>query len=141
MTEKNIKLFEDDEEIKKLLIEYPYAQYPPCIYFLCHEDRIMYIGESKVFHYRIAYHLKAKRGMFNKVFLYPCPNDAKRKTLERKLIHRYKPPLNGDPSFKKIKKEVTTAYVWCGDKYKKVLKTSLTRTPEPLVSVESVIAR
>lgn len=66
---------------------------PPCIYFLCKEKKIQYIGQSVTLRSRIKQHIDDGWKDFDEVFFMLCPV-ARLTELEGLLIKRYKPPLN-----------------------------------------------
>ena len=61
------------------------------IYFLCHYNKIIYIGQSIDIDGRLRSHLKDKK--FNKVFFIPCLK-KELENLEIFYIEKYKPILN-----------------------------------------------
>lgn len=70
-----------------------FASVPPCIYFLCLDGKIQYIGKSMDLSSRIKQHLLDPTKIFSDIFFITCPeSDLDR--LESKLIRQYSPPLN-----------------------------------------------
>jgi hypothetical protein len=68
--------------------------FPPCIYFLCKNGQVSYIGLSTNFYDRIRTHIKTKS--FDFAVYLPCPKDKLLK-VESFMIKKYKPYLNGNP--------------------------------------------
>lgn len=66
---------------------------PPVIYFLCKNNRIVYIGQSIKLHTRISDHKKENLKDFDNVYFFPCKFDCLNST-ELSLIKHFKPPLN-----------------------------------------------
>jgi transcription initiation factor TFIIIB Brf1 subunit/transcription initiation factor TFIIB len=63
----------------------------PCIYFLCREERIVYIGQSICLSQRISQHVPYKN--FDRVFYFNVPAEELTK-VESELINYYDPELN-----------------------------------------------
>ena len=70
------------------------------IYFLCLDKKIQYIGQSTVLSQRIHTHLTEKEKTFSHIYFITCPENQLN-DLERELIKRFNPPLNGKPKNKK----------------------------------------
>ena len=67
----------------------------PGIYFLCLDDKIMYIGQSTNVNSRIAAHIGEGKKSFNSAYFIPYPKSLL-DALECILIDKYKPELNGN---------------------------------------------
>ena len=63
----------------------------PCIYFLCREGRIVYIGQSVCLAQRVSQHVSCKN--FDRVFYFNVPADDLTR-VESELINYYDPELN-----------------------------------------------
>lgn len=64
---------------------------PPCVYFLCKDKKIVYIGQSMCLNKRIETHQKEKD--FNSVFFIPVPV-SQLLEIEGAMIKHFRPPLN-----------------------------------------------
>lgn len=73
---------------KEVVIEIP-AAHPPGVYFLLHEEEIVYVGQSTSPGSRIAQHIKDK--IFDRVLLIPT-NDLD--NVEAKYIKKFQPKYN-----------------------------------------------
>ena len=69
----------------------------PCIYFLCKEDRIVYIGQSIYLGSRLSEHITNKN--FDRVF-YMNVKKEDLSRVESELIEYYEPEYNGRPFMK-----------------------------------------
>jgi hypothetical protein len=70
------------------LVEIP-SMHPPGVYFLCQENQVVYVGQSKNPSARIAQHLVDKQ--FNRVFMIPTNNLDE---VESAYIKKFKPKYN-----------------------------------------------
>ncbi|MBN2118549.1 MAG: GIY-YIG nuclease family protein [Anaerolineales bacterium] len=65
----------------------------PCVYFLMHRDRVVYVGRTSNLYLRIGNHLREKQGMFTGIQYIHC-GQRESERLERRYIKKYNPPLN-----------------------------------------------
>jgi len=75
------------------LAEYAHYQFPPCIYFLVRDNKVVYVGQSVSLPVRIQTHLTTERKDFNRVLYLPVPmyqlNEA-----ENEYIRALRPEYN-----------------------------------------------
>jgi len=76
--------------------------YPPSVYFLIRDEKIVYVGQSIMLGSRIESHLRYKK--FNRVLFLPWPKHEL-EALERKLILAIMPEYNKEAFLKKAKKD------------------------------------
>jgi hypothetical protein len=82
--------------------EYFMASIGPCIYFLCREERIVYIGQSVNLAQRISQHIQCKN--FDRIFYFNVlAEDLNR--IEAELIDFYDPELNRTKAYTKDRHE------------------------------------
>jgi hypothetical protein len=67
---------------------------PPCIYFLCADKKVVYVGQTTNLPARIATHYREKTGLFERVFFLPAPREQLNE-VEAAFIAGLNPPLNG----------------------------------------------
>jgi hypothetical protein len=87
LQKKPAKLPKALEEIEEL-VEVP-AMHPPGVYFLCHGNKVVYVGQSSNPSARIAQHQADKQ--FNRVFMIPTNNLDEVETM---YIKKFKPKYN-----------------------------------------------
>ena len=83
-------------EIRELcgLKKIPQGDYAPCVYFLCKNDRVVYVGQSISVAGRISTHTKDKD--FDEVYLIHVPKESLNE-VESAFIRHLSPVLNGRP--------------------------------------------
>lgn len=74
------------------LCEFPSTDVPPCVYFLIHEDRVLYVGQSRNLASRLAQHGQDGKRWERALFL-PVP-EANLLRVEAEWITAPNPPLN-----------------------------------------------
>ncbi|MBK8974093.1 MAG: GIY-YIG nuclease family protein [Hahellaceae bacterium] len=65
----------------------------PCVYFLCDEEKVVYVGQTKNFAARITSHRNEKGDKFSRVFFIPVPESCLL-SVESQYIRLLKPELN-----------------------------------------------
>jgi len=108
MEDKKIKIFGDDCPIQLkpvseggkghwFFIE-SWMNNGPCVYVLCTQKEIVYIGQSAFILQRIGTHtsgeLRKKKKEFEMVYVIPAENEKQMNKLEEYLIKRHKPKYN-----------------------------------------------
>ncbi len=79
--------------IDKGIKEYPLGYLSPCVYFLCLDDEVVYVGRTVSLGKRIATHNEDKSKLFDRVFYLPtAENDLESE--ESKFISSLKPKFN-----------------------------------------------
>ena len=83
-------------EIREItgLRKIPQGDYAPCVYFLCKNDAVVYVGQSISVANRISAHIRDKD--FDEVYLVHVPKIMLTK-VEAAMIRHLQPPLNGNP--------------------------------------------
>ena len=83
-------------EIREIcgLRKIPQGDYAPCVYFLCKDSKVVYVGQSISVASRISTHKHSKD--FDEVYLVHTPS-AMLNAVESALIRHLKPELNGPP--------------------------------------------
>lgn len=82
-------------------LPFDYINTPPGIYFLCKDNKIMYVGQSTSIVSRIATHIKENTKQFDRIFFIVCPAH-KLDEIETELIKRFYPPLNIKSNIHKV---------------------------------------
>ena len=81
---------------------------PPGIYFLCHADEVVYVGQSVNPLSRIESHRSDKNKKFDRIFFIPVPQFLLN-SVEREFIAHLRPRLNGDSGPKHDQEHVQVA--------------------------------
>ncbi len=76
------------------LQEIPKYGYQPGVYFLCSNNRVVYVGQSTAPSNRIESHRQQKGDVFDRVFLIPVPK-SELNEVESAFIDLLQPSLNG----------------------------------------------
>jgi len=77
------------------IFEYRLNEIPPCVYFLCEGNSVVYVGQSINFHLRMAEHNNTKK--FNRVYFLPVPR-GDMIDIETAFIKYMKPKYNHGPT-------------------------------------------
>lgn len=80
----------------KGLTELTHILYPPGVYFLVHNDEVVYVGQSTNPISRIGEHVRSKSGKFDRVYFLPVPHYML-DSVEGGFIKLLHPILNGNP--------------------------------------------
>lgn len=106
-----IKVFVPWEKTKELppesirnidgLMQIDTPDYPPGVYFLCNNDRVMYVGQTTNLWGRIGSHLRDKRREFDSVFFLSVPQ-SRLDEVESAFIEILTPPQNKNNGCKRL---------------------------------------
>ena len=91
--------------MEKYAIEFDQRQFEPCVYFLCNDKKINYIGCSSTLGSRLCAH-KRNGILFNRILFIPCETSQEAFKLEKELIYKYRPPYNKNISSYHIDYEI-----------------------------------
>lgn len=76
------------------LMQFPRYQFASAVYFLCRDNKVVYVGQSKTPATRIAVHDSSSEKVFDRVYILPTP-DYQLDYVESAFIHHLKPEYNG----------------------------------------------
>jgi len=108
---KNVPL--ELSHLQGKLCQYNMHLFPPSVYFLVKDRRVVYVGQSVSFPSRVCSHVnlkvyehtkKDKRMKFDTVLFIPCPK-SKLKKVEREYLDKLLPEFNTDPITMMLKRK------------------------------------
>jgi hypothetical protein len=98
------KKIPDELMLNENIFEYDHGWFPPCIYFLCKDNKVVYVGQSVCLPARIVQHGKENDKVFDKVFYIEIPKSDLNK-MEREFIDKLLPLYNCEPRTKLLKRK------------------------------------